>query len=57
MLNGGLRSSKTILWDDDAQAFEILNEIDMTSQVLTEKELKTHSIIHEAIEGEALYKY
>ena len=56
-LNGGLRSSKTIDYDDDEKTFWILNEIDDTEQELTEKQLYTESMIGEAIDKKALYLY
>ena len=39
LLNHNLRSSKHIRYDKDANQFEILNHIDDTEQVLTEKEM------------------
>jgi hypothetical protein len=53
-LNYGLRSSKNILFN--GKEFEIFNEIDGTSQLLTEKQLFTKSNIGKAIEKGAFFK-
>lgn len=56
-LNGGLRSSKGIYFT--GKRFEILNEIDGTTQNLTEKELmdKDFTNIGQALLNGALYRY
>jgi len=56
-LSGGLRSSKRIYYCDEERIFYIHNEIDDSYQELTEKELKTKSLIHEAITKGAFYQY
>lgn len=58
LLNGGLRSSKTISFDGD-NIFYVLNEIDDTEQVLTEQELMDSDItnIGKAINNGAFYQY
>ena len=55
LLNGGLRSSKNISFNDDV--FTVHNEIDDTFQKLTEAELLTDSNIGDAIALGAFYKY
>lgn len=57
LAGGAVRSSKRIQWDVEDKVFQIENEIDDTSQVLTEKELHTESNIGMAIERGAFYKY
>lgn len=54
MLRGGLRSSKNIYFD--GREFEIINEIDFSSQNITIEELSA-SIIGKAINAGALYCY
>lgn len=57
-LAGGLmRSSKNIYWN--GKTFEILNEIDGTTQNLSEKQLMDESLTHigKALELGALYQY
>jgi len=54
MLRGGLRSSKNIYFD--GQEFEIINEIDFSSQNMTAEELSA-SIIGKAMNVGALYCY
>jgi hypothetical protein len=54
MLRGGLRSSKNIYFD--GQEFEIINEIDFSSQNMTAEELSA-SIIGKAMNAGALYCY
>ena len=39
LLNGYLRSSKRIVWDEEEKQFFIFNYIDDTEQVLTEAQL------------------
>lgn len=58
LLNGGLRSSKTISYDGD-NTFYVLNEIDDTEQVLTEQELMNNDLtnIGKAINNGAFYQY
>lgn len=57
LLNGGIRSSKRIEWDEPSKSFCILNEIDDTHQDLTEQELATETNIVKAIEKGAFFKY
>jgi len=54
MLRGGLRSSKNIYFD--GREFEIINEIDFSSQNMTAEELSA-SIIGKAMNVGALYCY
>lgn len=54
MLRGGLRSSKNIYFD--GHEFEIINEIDFSSQNMTAEELSA-SIIGKAMSVGALYCY
>lgn len=54
VLNFGLKSSKTILYD--GELFYIFNDIDDSETELTEAEL-TESIIGEAINKGSFYKY
>ena len=54
MLRGGLRSSKNIYFD--GREFEIINEIDFSSQNITIEELSA-SIIGKAMNAGALYCY
>lgn len=56
VLNGGLRSSKRITYED--QLWNVYNEIDDTEQEgLTDLQLKQDTNIVEAIEQNALYEY
>lgn len=59
LLNGNLRSSKTIDVTDDCEKFCVRNEIDGTEQVLSESELMDRDItnIGYAIENGAFYCY
>ncbi len=54
MLRGGLRSSKNIYFD--GREFEVINEIDFSSQNMTAEELSA-SIIGKAMNAGALYCY
>ena len=54
MLRGGLRSSKNIYFN--GREFEIINEIDFSSQNMTAEELSA-SIIGKAMNVGALYCY
>ena len=59
-LQGGARSSKVIWLDcvrDGVPVYEILNEIDDSTDFLTEPELWTLSNIGEAIDKGALFVY
>ena len=56
-LSGGVRSSKRVYYVDEEKIFYIHNEIDDSYQELTEKELETKSLIHEAITKGAFYQY
>lgn len=55
MLNGGLRSSKDIYYED-GEDFYIINCIDDSEENMTEEELQS-SIIGEAISKGAFYSY
>lgn len=57
LLNFGLRSSKDIEYDESSDAWNILNHIDDTEQVVSTKELSEKTNIIEALEKGALYKY
>lgn len=48
IINGLIRSSKSIMLNDD-ELIDVYNEVDDSTQVLTEKELFTESNIGEAI--------
>jgi hypothetical protein len=56
-LNFGLRSSKNIEYDADADSWLIYNYIDDTEQMLTSKQLKEDTNIIEALDKGALYLY
>jgi len=56
-LRGGLKSSKTITYHTDEQAFEIHNDIDDSDQIVPEKHLGRETIIIEALEVGALFQY
>ena len=57
-LNFSLRSSKRILYNEDSNTFDIINEIDYSYQDdLTEEQLRTETLIVESINKGALYKY
>jgi hypothetical protein len=56
-LNGGAKSSKTITFLPEECKFQIINHIDESEQLLSTRELNTHSNIKEAMEKEALYSY
>jgi hypothetical protein len=53
---GLCRSSKTILYNDEAKTFWVHNEIDDTAQTLTEIELETKSNIAKSIEIGSFYR-
>ena len=58
LLQGLFRSSKRILFDPRENAFSVHNEIDDSYQDdLTEEQLKTDTMIIEAIEKKALFLY
>jgi len=57
-LAGGIaRSSKTITYDEEDDRWEIFNEIDSSFQRLKTKNLAAKTLIIEALEKGALYKY
>ena len=56
-LNYGLRSSKNISYDRDADTWYIFNEIDDTEQTVSTKDLKEQTNIIEALDKGALYEY
>lgn len=57
-LNFNLRSSKRILYDKELKTFSVINEIDDSYQDdLTEEQLANETLIIEAIDKGALYKY
>ena len=55
LLNGGMRSSKTISYDLDG-LFYVFNEIDGSDDEFTEQQL-INSFIGEALKGKALFAY
>jgi hypothetical protein len=61
LLNGNLRSSKHICWDEKSKQFEVLNEIDDTEQCLSETEIMNpnseETNIGKAISMGAFIKY
>ena len=58
LLNGGLRSSKRIVYYPDSNTYDVHNEIDDSYQEdLTEEELINETHIVYAIEQGALFKY
>lgn len=59
LLNGGIRSSKSILYNTDDRMFEILNNIDDTEQILSESELldEDETNIGKAILAGSFYQY
>jgi len=57
-LNFSLRSSKRILYEVETQTFSVINEIDYSYQDdLTEEQLANETLIVEAINKGALFKY
>ena len=58
LLNGNLRSSKRIIWDEAEKHFFIFNYIDDTGQELTEAQLtdRNYTNIGYAITRGALFK-
>jgi hypothetical protein len=58
LLNGNLRSSKRIIWEEEEMRFVIFNYIDDTEQVLTEAQLmdKSYTNIGYAMTQGALFK-
>lgn len=56
-LNGGLRSSKTIYFEEEGDDFTIIHEIDMLDEVVNDHQLMTESIIGEAMMKGAFYSY
>lgn len=57
-LNFNLRSSKRILYDKETETFSVINEIDYSYQDdLTEEQLADETLIVEAINKSALFKY
>jgi hypothetical protein len=57
-LNFGLRSSKRIVYFPDTDTFDVHNEIDDSWQEdLAASELANETLIVEAIEKQAFYKY
>ncbi len=59
LLNGYLKSSKNIWYDEETKQFEVINFIDDTEQCLTDKEIMDPKLtnIGEAIKKGALIKY
>jgi len=58
LLNGGLRSSKRVVYFPDSNTYDVHNEIDDSYQEdLTEEELRNETHIVLAIENGALFKY
>lgn len=58
LLNGYLKSSKHIWYDEEAKQFEVINYIDDSEQCLTDKEIMDQKLtnIGEAIKKGALIK-
>ena len=56
ILNGGCRSSKTIYFEADSEGFDVVHEIDFSTETITEQEL-SNSFIGEAIQKGAFYSY
>ena len=58
LLNGNLRSSKRIVWDEEDRRFYIINFIDDTEQELTEAQLmdREYTNIGYAMTKGALFK-
>jgi len=58
LLNGNLRSSKRIVWDEEDRRFYIINFIDDTEQELTEAQLmdRDYTNIGYALTRGALFK-
>lgn len=59
LLNGNLRSSKRIVWEEDEQRFLIINYIDDSEQELTKEQLMdtSYTNIGLAMTKGALFKY
>ena len=59
LLNYGLRSSKDIVWDAEANRFHIFNHIDQTEQHLSERQLMDRDFanIGYAMKNGALFKH
>ncbi len=58
LLNGGLRSSKRIVYFPDTDTFDVLNEIDDSFQEdLSVEQLENETHITLAINNGALFKY
>lgn len=55
-LNGGLKSSKTIYFEEEGDDFNVIHEIDFSDEVMDENQLRK-SIIGEAMEAGAFYSY
>ena len=56
LLNFGLRSVKDIRYYPDKQLFKVFNEIDGTTQELTENQLSTETNIIKALTNGALWR-
>lgn len=58
VLNGGLRSSKRLWYHEHDDTWDVYHEIDDSSQDgLSTKDLDKDTMIIEALNGGALYKY
>jgi hypothetical protein len=58
MLNGGMRSSKGIIYFPDTDTYDIRNDIDDSyEEDLTEEQLRNETHIVLAIENGAFFKY
>ena len=57
LLNGGLRSSKDLEYDESTDTWHIYNHIDDTKQRLTTPELDVWTNIIKALNSGALYQY
>lgn len=56
-LNGGLKSSKTIYWEEEGDDFNVIHEVDFSDETFDDHTLMTESIIGEAMMKGALYSY
>ena len=58
MLNGNLRSSKRIVWEEDEEIFFVVNHIDDSEQELSEEQLmdRRYTNIGYAMTKGALFK-
>lgn len=55
--NGGLKSSKTIYWEEEGDDFNVIHEVDFSDETFDDHQLMTESIIGEAMMKGAFYSY